>query len=310
MTCGRGVWWSSSSWRRRSAGTPDPSCSSEREPGSSSPRWCSSLSISRRPSASTTSPIWAVRPRCWRMRPLIVEYSSVAVRRTPVAVSSSSRRRWPGTTQASGPSGSTATMSVSSSSRMSPTTSSAMSSNVTMPAKPPCSSTTMAICRWSVRICSSTVGSGALVGTTVGSGVTDPMDVLWRSSGATASTSAMPATPTMSSPSVPVTGKRDQPVSSSSTRRLTGSSACTVCTRTRGVMTSPASSSRKRRPPSSTSDRSSSSRPPACDSSMMRVRSSAVAPCSSSSTGSMPTLRRRVVEARSKSRTSGPAMVR
>ena len=71
----------------------------------------------------------------------------------------------------------------SSSSRISPTTSSAMSSKVTMPAKPPCSSTTTASCRWSARICSRTRGERSARRHDGRVGHDDPTVVVARRSG-------------------------------------------------------------------------------------------------------------------------------
>ena len=131
------------------------------------------------------------------------------------------------------------------SSRISPTISSTRSSNVTIPAMPPNSSMTTAICTPPPRTTSSSASRPRLFGASTGGIMTSGTGTSPRRPGSTATTCLTCTIPTTSSWSAPSTGKREWPVARvSSTTRRTGSSADTVSTRTRGVRTSSA----RRRP--------------------------------------------------------------
>ncbi|MFD2356765.1 hypothetical protein ACFSTC_57150 [Nonomuraea ferruginea] len=89
-----------------------------------------------------------------------------------------------------------------------------------------------------------------------------------------------------------------------------GWAARSATTRGRGTMISSAVWSPNSRARSSSSDRRGGSSPASVDSSMIRESSSGVAPCSTSSTGSMPTFLSSPVAAESNSRITGPTTAR
>ena len=189
---------------------------------------------------------------------------AVAAASTPVAVGDlvepPAARHHP---RAVGPAGPAAGSGRSSSSRISPTSSSAMSSRVTMPAKPPYSSTTQASWRCSARSRSSTAGSGSVAGTSDGRRRrARPRRRGARSAGSQRRPRRRSRPPRRTS-STRVAEHREAGVAGVEQldhpyRRVV---ARTVTTSTRGTIASPAVRSRKSSPRSSSRDVSASSSP-------------------------------------------------
>ena len=133
------------------------------------------------------------------------------------------------------------------SSATSPTISSIRSSKVTIPAVPPYSSSTMAICRLALRSCTSSVSKCTVSGTKITGVLFSPTSLPFRLSRGMAMMVLTWQTPLISSEEPSVTGKREYPVSLASSMTSWTCAVCSmVCIWMRGVMTSAAERSEKR----------------------------------------------------------------